>query len=137
MPRLAGVLETAVYAADLPRSVRFYRDVLGLSQMSGDDRFAAFAVAPGQVFLVFLKGSTLGPVRLPGGVIPPHDAAGSIHFAFAVAAEELPAWERHLEEHGVAVEGRVAWPGGGRSVYFRDPDGHLLELATPGIWPNY
>lgn len=26
---------------------------------------------------------------------------------------------------------------GGCSVYFRDPDGHLLELATPGVWINY
>jgi|SRR5579884_1197295 len=135
--RIAGVLETAVYVADLPRSVRFYRDVLGLPVMAGDDRFCAFDVAPGQVFLLFVKGTTLAPVRLSGGVIPPHDADGRIHVAFAVAAADLPQWERRLHEHGVAVEGRVAWPKGGHSLYFRDPDGHLVELATPGIWDNY
>jgi len=35
------------------------------------------------------------------------------------------------------VEGRVDWPAGGKSVYFRDPDGHMLELATPGLWRIY
>jgi catechol 2,3-dioxygenase-like lactoylglutathione lyase family enzyme len=31
----------------------------------------------------------------------------------------------------------VGWPRGGRSVYFRDPDGHSVELATPGLWETY
>jgi len=37
----------------------------------------------------------------------------------------------------VAIEGRSHWPQGAESLYFRDPDGHLLEVVTPGIWPNY
>ena len=32
---------------------------------------------------------------------------------------------------------RTSWSRGGRSIYFRDPDGHLLELATPGLWAVY
>ena len=47
------------------------------------------------------------------------------------------AWEETLAAHAVAIEGRTDWPRGGTSVYFRDPDGHLLELATPGLWPGY
>jgi catechol 2,3-dioxygenase-like lactoylglutathione lyase family enzyme len=137
MPHVNGILETAVYVADLARSLSFYRDLLGLDLMLADDRFAAFDVAPGQVFLLFVQGSARQPIHLHGGVIPPHDAAGSIHFAFRVAAADLPAWEERLHRHGVAVEGRVTWPAGGHSLYFRDPDGHLVELATPGIWRNY
>jgi predicted enzyme related to lactoylglutathione lyase len=34
----------------------------------------------------------------------------------------------------VAIEKIVDWPGGGRSLYFRDPAGNSLELATPRIW---
>jgi catechol 2,3-dioxygenase-like lactoylglutathione lyase family enzyme len=57
--------------------------------------------------------------------------------AFAVAADQLPKWEEKLREQGIAIEGRTAWSRGGHSVYFRDPDGHLLELATPGLWATY
>jgi catechol 2,3-dioxygenase-like lactoylglutathione lyase family enzyme len=54
-----------------------------------------------------------------------------------VDAETLGDWEERLAMHGVAVEGRTRWTRGGQSVYFRDPDGHLLELATPGLWATY
>jgi catechol 2,3-dioxygenase-like lactoylglutathione lyase family enzyme len=89
------------------------------------------------VLLLFQRGSTLQPVVLPGGTIPPHDGSGPIHVAFAIAADELPNWERRLGEHGVAIESGTDWPRGGRSVYFRDPDNHLLELVTPGVWTIY
>jgi integrase len=46
-------------------------------------------------------------------------------------------WETHLASRGVVIEGRNDWERGGRSIYFRDPDGHLLELATPGLWSVY
>jgi catechol 2,3-dioxygenase-like lactoylglutathione lyase family enzyme len=37
----------------------------------------------------------------------------------------------------VSIEGEMKWPRGGTSLYFRDPDGHLVELATPGLWSIY
>jgi catechol 2,3-dioxygenase-like lactoylglutathione lyase family enzyme len=70
-----------------------------------------------------------------GGVIPGHDGAGSLHYAFAIGAEELAAWKERLNAHGIPIEGCMDWPRGGKSIYFRDPDGHLVELATPGLWP--
>ena len=48
--------------------------------------------------------------------------------------EDLESWEKRLAEHGVEIESRARWTRGGRSVYFRDPDGHSLELVTPGTW---
>jgi catechol 2,3-dioxygenase-like lactoylglutathione lyase family enzyme len=71
------------------------------------------------------------------GNIPAHDGSGPMHMAFAIAADELAPWEKLLGEHGIEIEGRVKWPKGGTSIYFRDPDGNLLELATPGLWENY
>ncbi|HET6576794.1 MAG TPA: VOC family protein [Gemmatimonadales bacterium] len=136
-PALRGVLETAVYVEDLERSRAFYARLFGLPVMVGDDRFCAFDVAGRDVLLLFRKGGTPEPVATPGGVIPAHDGDGRLHVAFAVAREELDGWEARLRELGVAVESRVAWRRGGRSIYFRDPDGHLLELATPGLWANY
>jgi catechol 2,3-dioxygenase-like lactoylglutathione lyase family enzyme len=89
------------------------------------------------VLLLFQRGATLEPVTLPNGVIPPHDGVGPIHVAFAVDAGSLETWETKLAAHGVAIESRVEWPRGGRSIYFRDPDGHSLELVTPGVWETY
>jgi catechol 2,3-dioxygenase-like lactoylglutathione lyase family enzyme len=89
------------------------------------------------VLLLFKRGATLEPVQLPGGVLPPHDGAGQLHFAFAIRATDLASWRERLEAQGVIIESEVAWPRGGRSLYFRDPDYHLVELATPGVWPTY
>jgi catechol 2,3-dioxygenase-like lactoylglutathione lyase family enzyme len=97
----------------------------------------AFDVGGRSVLLLFRRGASADTMVLPGGTIPPHDGQGPLHMAFAVAAEELGPWEDVLRERGIPVEGRTAWAKGGRSVYFRDPDGHLLEFATPGLWETY
>ena len=135
--KLGRVLETALYVDDLQRAAAFYEQVLGLQPLTSDSRFRAYDAGGVNVLLLFLRGATLETVQLPGGTIPPHDGHGPLHVAFAIAGDELPLWERRLGEHGVAIEGRTEWPRGGRSVYFRDPDGHLLELATPGLWTIY
>ena len=137
MPAVTGVLETSLYVADLRRSVAFYRDLFGFEVLTADERFCGLSVAGRQVLLLFQKGLSTAPSVLPGGTIPGHDGGGRLHLAFAVAAADLSAWEERLRQQGVAVESTVDWPRGGRSLYFRDPDGHLLELATPGLWSIY
>lgn len=137
MPKLAGVIETALYVDDLPRAIAFYEQTLGLKTLNRDTRFAAFDVGGRSVLLLFKRGATLETVHLPGGTIPPHDGHGPLHIAFAITADELAVWETRLGEQGIAIEGRTAWPRGGHSVYFRDPDNHLLELVTPGVWAIY
>jgi catechol 2,3-dioxygenase-like lactoylglutathione lyase family enzyme len=134
---VTGVLETGIYVADVTRAAEFYRRIFGFEQLVGDDRFRALSVAGRQVFLIFKRGGTLEPMAMPGGVLPPHDASGQQHFAFSIPAADLPAWEQRLAENGVAIESHVTWPRGGRSIYFRDPDGHLVELITPGCWAIY
>ena len=137
MPKLDGVIETCLYVEDLERAGRFYERVLELTALTGDARFRAYDVGGKSVLLLFRRGATLETVHMPGGTIPPHDGQGPLHMAFAVSAEELPHWEQRLREQGVAIAGRTDWSRGGQSVYFRDPDGHLLELATPGLWATY
>jgi catechol 2,3-dioxygenase-like lactoylglutathione lyase family enzyme len=136
-PEIAGVLETALYVDNLDRAASFYEDVLGLKPINKDQRFAGYIAGPGSVLLLFKRGSTQQTVYLPGGTIPPHDGQGTLHVAFAIDADALAPWEAHLGAHDIAIEGRTDWPRGGKSIYFRDPDNHLLELATPGLWPNY
>jgi catechol 2,3-dioxygenase-like lactoylglutathione lyase family enzyme len=137
MPKLNGVLETALYVDDLARAAVFYERLLGLSAIASDARFRAYDVGGRSVLLLFQRGATLDTVQLPGGIIPPHDGRGPLHIAFAIGAEDLADWELHLGEAGVSIEGRTAWPRGGHSLYIRDPDGHLLEFATPGLWSIY
>ena len=135
-PPLDGVLETALYVDDMERARAFYEGVLGLAPMFADARLTAYPVGGRSALLVFRRGAATETAHLPGGTIPPHDGAGPIHCALSVAAEALPAWEARLAARGVPVEGRTVWRSSSVSIYFRDPDGHLLEFATPGLWPR-
>ena len=137
VPRIDGVLETALYVADLETAKGFYAARLGLRLLAADHRFCAFDAGGRSVLLLFQKGSTLDTVHLPGGTIPPHDGGGPVHFAFAISTDDLPAWRERLAGQGIEIEGTTDWPRGGHSLYFRDHDRHLVELATPGIWQTY
>lgn len=130
-PRIGLVLETALYVDDLQRSVDFYQRVLGFQPVSNpSSRMRAVEVTPDQVLLLFKKGASVQASVTPYGTIPPSDGDGSLHVAFAIPDPQFDDWRIHLEESGVDVESVVAWPGGGRSLYFRDPDSHAIELKT-------
>lgn len=137
MPSLTGVLETSLYVDDLDRASRFYEETFGLTRIEGDDRFRAYSVGGRSVLLLFRRGASNRVTELPEGGLGPHDGSGPLHLAFSVSAEDLPAWEKLLLERGIAIETRMQWGRGGRSIYFRDPDNHSLELASPGIWSIY
>jgi catechol 2,3-dioxygenase-like lactoylglutathione lyase family enzyme len=137
VPPVTGLLETGLYVQDVARSRAFYTRLFGFPVLVEDDRLCALDV-PGQaVLLLFRKGGTTETVHIPGGAIPGHDGHGTLHYAFAIAVADLDAWVQRLEAEGVPIESRVTWPRGGVSLYFRDPDGHLVELATPGVWATY
>jgi len=135
---LDSVLETVLYTQDMAQARAFFENVLSLQALNADSRFTAYPLGS-QMLLIFRQGETSDIVHLPQnmGTIPPHDGGGRQHVAFAIAADALAAWEQRLADNDVAIEGRTHWPRGGESIYFRDPYGHLLELATPGIWPAY
>ena len=130
------MLETALDCDDLPRSAAFYTTLLGVTPMVEMERLVAIDAGQGTVLLLFQKGAA-SSVMLPGGLVPAHDSGGAGHFAFAIDAVDVPAWEARLAESGIAIESRVTWERGGLSLYFRDPDHRLVELATPGLWPSY
>ena len=137
MPRVRGIIETALDVNDLATTIDFYHGLLGLEIIESSDRLCALSVAGRDLLLLFQREASPQAVEIPGGRIPPHGSRGSIHFAFSVDRSELPQWERFLADKGVVVESRVNWERGGTSVYFRDPNGHLVELATPGTWSIY
>ena len=131
IPRIDGVLEVALYVNDLQASTAFYQRVFGFDIIASDERLQALGVGGRQVLLVCTRKAS---ANLPLGA---HDAYGRQHVAFAVPASDLESWETRLQQHAVTVEERRHWARGGVSLYFRDPDGHLIELATPGVWSIY
>ncbi len=136
-PKLHRIVETGLYVQDLDRSRAFYCDQLGLPVLlDASPRLLALDAGPGSVLLLFQRGST-GPAEIPAGRIPGHGAEGVQHFAFGIDEADLQAWEKRLSESGIEIEGHAEWSPAGKSIYFRDPDGHSVELLTPGFWRNY
>ena len=133
-PPIEGLLETSLYADDVQRTAAFYRDLFGFKTLVDSPRLIAFEVAGRHVLLVFQKGATETDVVEPRGTIPGHDGAGRLHLALSIAADDLEAWRARLAERGAPIAGEYRWRRGGTSLYFRDPDGALVELATPGLW---
>lgn len=127
--KLQGVLETALYVDDLEAARMFYRDVLALEVFASEIPRHVFFRCGNAMLLLFNPAAAL-----KGGDVPAHGARGPQHVCFRVAHAELDRWMDHLQQHGVRIELDLHWPRGGRSLYFRDPAGNSVELASPIIW---
>lgn len=135
--RVGGILETALYVSDPGAAAAFYRRVFGFGTLLESERLVALDVAGKNVLLLFRRGATGEPFDTGGGVIPAHPGVPPTHFAFSIAAEDVEGWKEKLVSEGVAVESVVTWPRLATSIYFRDPDGNLAELISPGFWATY
>ena len=137
-PPPSAVLESCLYAEDLDAAERFYSEVIGLEPFTREPgRHVFFRVGTSAVFLLFVASRTADPdaaSSIGGVAIPLHGARGAGHLAFAVREAALDGWRERLGSAGVPVEAEVHWPGGGRSLYVRDPAGNSIELATPRLW---
>ena len=131
--RLRGLHHLTAICRDLDATVGFYRDVLGLALVergTNDDDpgtrhfwFGAAGGTPGTL-VSFLEYPEMGDGR-PG-------AGSTHHFAFRVAsADELDGWVEYLRGREVDVT-EVFERSAFRSIYLRDPDGHIVEIATDG-----
>jgi catechol-2,3-dioxygenase len=131
-PAVNGILETSLYVASAARSAEFYRRVFGFEPLEpdlpldDDTRLCPMRAGDRSVLLLFKKGAT-----------PDSDATGAIHIAFGIARSDLGRWEDWLKQQGISIESRHTWKYGAEALYFRDPDGHLLEVVTPGVWSIY
>ena len=131
-PHVNGILETSLYVESAARSAEFYRRVFGFEPLepgeplNDETRLCPMRAGDRSVLLLFKKCAT-----------PDTDADGAIHIAFGIARSDLGRWEQWLAEQGISIELRKTWKYGAEALYFRDPDGHLLEVVTPGVWNIY
>jgi catechol 2,3-dioxygenase-like lactoylglutathione lyase family enzyme len=128
----AGILETVLYAEDLQRSTISYRDIIGLECSQVEEGRHVFFKCGNQMLLLFNPRKTVEPGK--GLPVPPHGAFGPGHVCFRAMAKELIELRRQFEDSGIAIEADFEWPGGGRSIYVRDPAGNSVEFAEPRIW---
>lgn len=130
--RLTGLHHVTLISEDLERTTAFYRDVLGLTLVregANDDdpgaRHFWFGDADGTpgTLISFLEYGDM-----PEGVV---GRGSTHHVAFSVGSTaEQDAWREWLASKRVPCTEPLT-RGGLRSVYFRDPDGHVLEIAVP------
>lgn len=136
-PPVSHILETSLYVSALGTAKTFYGRVFGFIPMFENERMCAMEVPGSAVLLLFLRDGSMQPSAVPGGIVPPHGGRGALHLCFAIPVASLDAWIAHLTAELVRVESKVTWKYGGTSIYFRDPDGNSIEIATPGLWTNY
>lgn len=131
--RATAILETVIYAQDPADCARFYQRVFGLSELRAIKNRASFLRCGAQMLLIFAPDAASDPAQQQG--IPAHGAAGPGHLCFrAESRAELEAWHAQLAQLGVAIEHVHLWPGGGQSIYLRDPAGNSVEIAEASIW---
>lgn len=128
--RVGRILETCLYVNDLEAARLFYCDVLGLEFESSQPGRHLFLKCGEAMLLLFDPKIS----SRSDSDFPIHGSVGPGHVAFATGHQELAQWRSVLDRHRVPIERDLTWPGGGRSIYFRDPAGNSVELATPDIW---
>ena len=129
---LRRIYETALYGRPVTELARFYRETLGLRQVSElADAGFAFRLADGGILLLFDPVVVSDPNR---GQMP-HGATGRGHVAFGVPAGTLGTWTETLEERGVTIIREIEWDRDARSIYVHDPAGNIVELVDGDLWP--
>lgn len=129
-----AILKSALYAPDLAAAEAFYTGILGLPVVGRAKGRHVFFRAGAGILLIFNPAATEVPGTGSALPIPVHGARGSGHLCFAASRDEIDRWREVLTSAGIPVESEFDWPGGGRSLYFRDPAGNSLEFAEPRIW---
>jgi catechol 2,3-dioxygenase-like lactoylglutathione lyase family enzyme len=131
---LIGILETSLYhdGRESDAIERFYGETLGLAAVSRWPGAIAYRVGAG-VLLLFER-EALAERDSP---IAAHGSDGPGHACLVVGGQDAyDGWRDRLEEAGIEITHEHDWDEGLRSLYFTDPAGNLLEIASGDLWPR-
>jgi catechol 2,3-dioxygenase-like lactoylglutathione lyase family enzyme len=133
--KFGKIVETCIYSSDLEVMKDFYVNNLGLDLVSEGEGRYVFLKAGKSMLLVFNAENTrlsdTGIFPVHGAITPP----SSIHFALEIEEIEYETTRNILLQNGVSIKKEISWDKGGKSIYFRDPVGNLVEIITKGQWP--
>lgn len=124
------VLETCLYAENLPECRRFYVELLGLTEVSYDENRDLFLRLENSMLIVFKASKTL----VPDAGVPPHGCTGPGHVAFTADAPQQAEWLETFRASGVPILMEKKWSNGATSLYVSDPAGNVVEFADPRLW---
>lgn len=129
MQQVNQIKETALYVKDLDQTENFYHDKLELEVISKEKKRHIFFKAGSSILLCFLADATK-----QSGTLPPHFGEGQMHIAFEVPRAKYRETKEWIREKGIDIEHVQDWGDEYQSFYFRDPDGHSLEIVPAGMW---
>jgi catechol 2,3-dioxygenase-like lactoylglutathione lyase family enzyme len=124
-----GIKETCIYVKDLDKTQEFYHEKLGLKVKGRIEGHHVFFEAGRSLLLCFIADKARNTHGLPS-----HGAEGCIHFAFEIDPADYIETKLGVLQKGISIEHEQEWAHNLRSFYFRDPDGHLVEIIQSGIW---
>jgi catechol 2,3-dioxygenase-like lactoylglutathione lyase family enzyme len=133
---IRGLDHVVLRVADVPRSLRFYCDVLGCSLEREVAALGLFQLRAGAQLIDLVD--VQGPLGRLGGAPPGAEARNLDHFAVQLARFDAQAIRAALAGAGVEpgdVAQRYGALGTGPSLYVRDPDGNVVELKGPPAGP--
>jgi len=130
-PRSQGISHLGLTVSDLDRSLAFYRDVLGavVLRAPGDGDNPSFSGRMALVMIGSLGVDLFEHAASSGGRFNPAQT-GLDHFALiASSVDDLEAWARWLDKHGVVCSPIRDSSGVGAQFDFADPDGIQIEFS--------
>lgn len=123
------IKETCLYVYDLERTESFYHTKLGLPVISKEAGRHIFFRAGTSVLLCFISEATQ-----TSDTLPPHYGVGNMHLGLEVPKESYHQIKGQVQSAGIAIEHVQQWDDKNESIYFRDPDGHSIEIVPAGLW---
>lgn len=127
--QITHIKETCLYSSLLEETLDFYTKALDLKVYDYQPGKHLFLIA-GNSMLLFFNPEDSRKKDTP----PPHFGSGKMHVAFEVTQDEYESAKKHILENEIDIIHEETWSNGTHSFYFNDPNGHVLEIVTPGLW---